>query len=92
MLRKLAMAVAVTSLLALPTPSFAFHGGGGHGGGHGGFHGGFHGGHGGFHGGGFHGGRGFRGGRGHFWHGRWWGYGIGPCWQLTPIGYIWICG
>jgi hypothetical protein len=27
----------------------------------------------------------------HFWHGRWYGYGVGPCWRLTPDGYIWIC-
>jgi uncharacterized RmlC-like cupin family protein len=31
-------------------------------------------------------------GRGHFWHGRWYGYGVGPCWRWTPTGYIWICG
>jgi hypothetical protein len=33
------------------------------------------------------------GGRGgHFWHGRFWGYGIGPCWRLTPYGeYVWVC-
>jgi hypothetical protein len=32
------------------------------------------------------------GGGGHFWHGRWYGYGVGPCWSLTPDGYIWVCG
>jgi hypothetical protein len=32
------------------------------------------------------------GGAGHFWHGRWYGYGVGPCWGLTPDGYIWVCG
>lgn len=26
-----------------------------------------------------------------FWHGQWWGYGIGECWLSTPIGYVWIC-
>lgn len=30
-------------------------------------------------------------GRGRFWHGRWWGYGIGPCWRWTPVGWVWIC-
>src|SRR5581483_4907643 len=69
------------------TPAMAAHGGG-HGGGvaHGG--GGAH----------FRGGRGggrviVRGGGGrHFWHGRWWGPGVGPCWQWTPLGWVWICG
>jgi len=38
------------------------------------------------------GGRGWGGGgRGHYWHGRWWGYGAGPCWRWTPVGWIWIC-
>lgn len=32
------------------------------------------------------------GGGGRFWHGRWYGYGIGPCWSLSPDGYIWVCG
>ncbi len=28
-----------------------------------------------------------------FWHGRWWPYGVGSCWRLTPYGeYVWICG
>jgi hypothetical protein len=44
-------------------------------------------GHAGGHGGGGHGG----GHGGHFWHGHWWGYGSGPCWRWTPVGYIWIC-
>lgn len=35
------------------------------------------------------GGHGWGGGR--YWHGRWWGYGIGPCWRWTPVGWIWIC-
>ena len=30
--------------------------------------------------------------RGHWYHGRWWDYGVGPCWQWTPVGWIWICG
>jgi len=36
-------------------------------------------------------GGGWRGGGGRFWHGRWWGPGVGPCWRWTPVGYIWIC-
>ena len=32
------------------------------------------------------------GGRRHFYRGRWWDYGVGPCWRPTPRGYIWICG
>ena len=73
------------------------HGGGGHGGGHGGHGGGHVAGHGGHRGGhvaarGAHRGGHFAGrGRGHFWHGRWYGYGVGPCWRRTPAGYIWIC-
>ncbi len=27
-----------------------------------------------------------------YWHGRWWVYGVGSCWRLTDIGYVWICG
>ena len=28
-----------------------------------------------------------------YWHGRWWGYGVGSCWRLTPDGYyVWVCG
>src|SRR6478672_9471382 len=26
----------------------------------------------------------------HWYQGRWWDYGVGPCWQRTPIGWIWI--
>ena len=63
------------------------HGGGGHGGGgHSSYHGGDH--WGGGHATHLGGGR----GRGHYWHGRWWGYGVGPCWRLSPGGWIWICG
>jgi len=36
------------------------------------------------------GGRGGGGGR-HFWHGRWWGYGVGPCWRLVGPVWVWIC-
>jgi len=60
-------------------------------------------------GGGFHGGRaghvGHRvvGGRyyGGVWYGtgrrwyngRWWAYGVGSCWRMTPDGYhVWVCG
>jgi hypothetical protein len=40
------------------------------------------------------GGRRFVGGGGgrHFWNGRWYSYGVGPCWSLVPNGYIWVCG
>ncbi len=100
MLRKLALAVAVTSLVALPIPTFAAHGGGGHGGGfhgggggyHGGGAGGYRGGYGGYRGGygGYRGG--YRGG-GRYWHGRYWGYGVGPCWTWNPFfgGWVWAC-
>src|SRR3954462_5594671 len=30
--------------------------------------------------------------RRHYWQGRWYAYGIGPCWLATPIGYVWTCG
>ena len=90
-------AIALAALaagLVLGTPALA----GGHGGGHGGggHGGGGHGPGGHFGGGGPHfggGGPHFGGGRGgHFWHGRFWGYGIGPCWRLTPYGeYVWVC-
>ena len=32
-------------------------------------------------------------GHGRYFHGgRWWsGYGVGPCWERTPAGWIWIC-
>jgi len=32
------------------------------------------------------------GARRHYWRGRWWAYGVGRCWRLTPIGWVWICG
>jgi hypothetical protein len=29
----------------------------------------------------------------HFWHGRWWAYGIGPCWVWSDLysEYVWAC-
>jgi hypothetical protein len=31
--------------------------------------------------------------RRHFWHGRWWGYGVGPCWVWSDYygEYVWAC-
>jgi hypothetical protein len=60
----------------------------GHGHGH---HGGHHGYHGGHHGGDWNGhwNYGYR--HGHWHRGRYWGYGVGPCWAWTPYGYEWIC-
>jgi hypothetical protein len=26
-----------------------------------------------------------------FWHGRYWAYGIGPCWAPSPAGFVWVC-
>lgn len=26
-----------------------------------------------------------------YWGGRWWPYGVGSCWRLSPIGYVWVC-
>jgi hypothetical protein len=26
-----------------------------------------------------------------YWRGRWWAYGVGSCWRMTDIGYVWIC-
>ena len=29
---------------------------------------------------------------GRYWHGQWYGYGVGSCWSLTPDSYyVWIC-
>ena len=58
MLRKLALALAFTSLIALPTPGMAGHGGGGR-----------------------------------YWRGRYWAYGVGPCWNWNPFfgGWAWVC-
>ena len=39
-------------------------------------------------------GQGFIGGhRRHFWHGRWWAYGVGPCWAWSNVygAYVWVC-
>jgi hypothetical protein len=29
----------------------------------------------------------------HFWHGRWWDYGVGPCWAWSDeyAEYVWVC-
>ena len=28
-----------------------------------------------------------------YWRGRWWAYGVGSCWRITPAGYyVWVCG
>ena len=98
--------VAVLAVGGVLVTSDAFARGGGHGGGHfgGGHSGGGHfaGGHFGGHVAQF-GGHGMRLGgahghfvRGHsrhFWHGRWWGYGVGPCWAWSDQDgeYVWIC-
>jgi hypothetical protein len=31
--------------------------------------------------------------RRHFWHGRWWDYGVGPCWVWSDYygEYVWAC-
>jgi hypothetical protein len=31
--------------------------------------------------------------RRHFWHGRWWYYGVGPCWVWSNYygEYVWAC-
>ena len=27
-----------------------------------------------------------------FFRGRWWDYGVGPCWRILPNGaYVWVC-
>lgn len=89
--------LGVSSLLITTTDTAAqARGGGGGGGGRGGGGGGRGGGPrgGGPRGGGPRGGfvRGGRGGGGrHFWHGRWWGYGVGPCWRLVGPVWVWIC-
>ena len=96
MMRKIVCIAALAAALAFPTDSMARRGGGG-----GGFHGG---GARGFHGGGVH--RGFHGGvhrgavvhrgvvvggRGRYWHGRYYGYGVGPCWRNDYGAWVWIC-
>ncbi len=91
MLRNLTLAAAVAAALTFPMGATAFaHP-------HGGPHGGPHfggGGHPHFGGGGGHGFRGGGGGHGgRFWHGRYWGYGVGPCWRWNPFmgGWVWVC-
>jgi len=27
-----------------------------------------------------------------YYGGRWWPYGVGSCWRVSPIGYVWVCG
>ena len=43
------------------------------------------------HGGRYYGGYWYGTGR-HWYGGRWWPYGVGSCWQPSPIGYVWVCG
>ena len=26
-----------------------------------------------------------------YWRGQWYDYGVGSCWALAPVGYVWIC-
>jgi hypothetical protein len=26
-----------------------------------------------------------------YWRGQWYPYGVGDCWLLAPIGYVWVC-
>lgn len=26
-----------------------------------------------------------------YWGGQWYNYGVGPCWALAPVGYVWTC-
>jgi len=28
----------------------------------------------------------------HWYHGRWWDYGEGPCWRRVGPVWVWICG
>jgi hypothetical protein len=39
----------------------------------------------------YHGGVWYGTGGRRFWRGQWYPYGVGPCWLLTPIGYVWVC-
>jgi hypothetical protein len=96
MLRKLPLITAVAACLFIPSAAFSAKGGGGagtmHSSGGGGGGGTMRAG-----GGSNVGGSGrmrVEGGGGgrRFWHGHWYGYGVGPCWSVTPVGYIWICG
>jgi hypothetical protein len=101
MLRTTFFVCSIAASLLIPTTMLQARGGGGHGsGGHGGGGrgGAVHVGGGGMHmgGGRVHVGGGpavrVGGGGRRFWHGRWYAYGVGPCWQLTPGGYVWVCG
>jgi len=91
MFRKLCVVAAMAAALSVPaTDALAWvaHGGG-------------RGVHGGYGGRGYYGGRGVRGGYvgrgyygggGRYWGGRYWGYGVGPCWRVTPYGgFVWVC-
>ena len=82
MLRKLALAAAVTMAVALPIGAASAKGHGGYGGHHG---------HHGHYGYSYHGHHHHHHGR--FWHGRWWAYGIGSCWRWSPTygEYVWVC-
>src|SRR6185437_4170828 len=105
MLRNIAMAVVVVAALCMPLAASArshghggHHGGGHHGGmhHHGGHHGGMH--HRGSHRGhghhsGHHGRRHHHSHARHFWHGRWYVYGVGPCWRWSNYydEFVWVC-
>jgi hypothetical protein len=101
MLRTAFLVGAIAASLLLPMTMLEARGGGHGGEGHGG--GGARGGAVHFGGGGMHVGEGrvhvgsgpgvrVAGGGRRFWHGRWYPYGVGPCWQLAPGGYVWVCG
>jgi hypothetical protein len=103
MLRTAFVVVSIVASVLIPTTVLQARGGGGHGGeGHGGAGGsggavhvgggGLHVGGGRVHAGGGPGVRVVDGGGRRFWHGRWYAYGVGPCWRLTPGGYVWVCG
>ena len=78
MLHKISLMAAVAACLLIPTSVFAAHVHVGVGGVHVGI-------------GGVHVGVGHVGGR-HFWHGRWYNYGVGPRWAQQPDGsWVWIC-
>jgi hypothetical protein len=76
----LAALLALGSLSATSNASAHWAGGGGHFGGHFAHFGGGPGGH-------------FWGHGRRFWHGHWWGYGVGPCWVWSDVygQYVWAC-
>jgi hypothetical protein len=91
MLRRLSLITAMVTALALPaTDALAWvaRGRGGHVYAGRGVHGAYV-------GRGVHGAyvrRGVYGGGGRYWHGRYWGYGVGPCWRVAPYGgWVWAC-